>query len=137
MGKKILVIDDDLYLRELYVEVLKDEGFKVDFAVDGKEGLDKLLQGGYDLVLLDVMMPKLDGLGVLTKLQESVPAQKNGPIILLTNLSNDSAVKNALSKGATDYLIKTDFVPAELVKRVKEFLKGASSKTFTSTQPAR
>ncbi|MEK7071083.1 MAG: response regulator [Patescibacteria group bacterium] len=123
MAKKILVIDDDLYLRELYVEVMKDAGFEVDSAKDGKDGLEKLSQGGWDLTLLDIMMPNLDGLGVLTKLAESPPAQPNGPIIILTNLSNDPSMKEALKKGATSYLIKADFIPVQLVEKAKEFLK--------------
>src|SRR5438309_9558618 len=100
MAKKILVLDDDLYIRELYEEVLKNEGYDVDSAVDGEEGLGKLEKGGYDLILLDVMMPKLDGMGVLNALSKNPPAAINGPIILLTNLGQEPMLKVATNKGA-------------------------------------
>ncbi len=122
MAKKVLVVDDDLYIRELYEEVLRDEGFTVESAVDGEEGLKKLQQGGYDLVLLDVMMPKLDGLGVLDGLQKNPPKEKNGAIVLLTNLGHDPIIKDALSKGAASYLIKADLTPDQLVEKLKSFL---------------
>ena len=122
MAKKVLVVYDDLYIRELYEEVLRDEGFTVESAVDGEEGLKKLQQGGYDLVLLDVMMPKLDGLGVLDGLQKNPPKEKNGAIVLLTNLGHDPIIKDALSKGAASYLIKADLTPDQLVEKLKSFL---------------
>jgi len=123
MSKKILIIDDDLYIRELYEEVLKNAGFEVSSAVDGQEGLEKIKMGGFDLILLDVMMPKLDGLGLLAKLSQQPPKVKNGPIILLTNLSHDPVIKEALQKGAKTYLIKADLTPDQLVEKVKLFLK--------------
>ena len=122
MAKKILIVDDDLYIRELYEEVLKGEGYEVDAAVDGEDGLGRLKQGGYDLVLLDVMMPKIDGLGVLDGLQKT-PAQKpNGPIILLTNLGHDPIIKEAMNKGAVSFLIKADLTPDQLVEHLKKFV---------------
>src|SRR5262245_46595849 len=108
MGKKILLVDDDLYIRDVYFEVLKSDGFDVDTAINGEEALAKLHQGGYDLVILDVMMPKMDGIGVLDNLQKNPPLQKNGPIILLTNLGLDPLIKSAKSRGVTSYLIKAD-----------------------------
>src|SRR5207245_2526054 len=101
MSKKIIVVDDDQYIRELYEEVLKGEGYEVDSATNGEEGLPKLQQGGYDLVLLDVMMPKLDGMGVLNALSANPPLTKNGPIVLLTNLDNIALIKEAQTKGAS------------------------------------
>ena len=88
MANRILVVDDDPTLRELYDEVLKTAGYTIEFAVDGEEGLNKIRTGGFDLVLLDVMMPKLDGLGVLTKLQTESPKPAKMPVIIVwTNLS--------------------------------------------------
>src|SRR6185436_8567399 len=80
MGKRILLADDDLYIRDIYLEILKSDGFDVDTAINGEEALEKLHQGGYDLVILDVMMPKLDGIGVLDGLQKNPPLKQNGPI---------------------------------------------------------
>ena len=121
MAHTVLIVDDDQYLRDLYQEVLTSEGYKVDTAIDGKEGYDKLQSCLYDLVLLDVMMPKMDGLQVLTKLAElpPVPTRK---IVLLTNLAQDPVIQEAMKKGATTYLIKADLTPDQLTARIKEIL---------------
>lgn len=122
MPQKILVIDDDLFIRELYEEVLKNAGYEVDSAVNGEEGLNKLQQGGYDLTLLDLMMPKLDGLGVLSALSENPPAVKNGPIILLTNMSSDADAEKGLQKGAYSYFVKSDLTPDQLLEKAQKVL---------------
>lgn len=122
MAKKILVVDDDLYIRELYDEVLKTEGYDVETGVNGEEGLAKLQQGGYDLVLLDVMMPKRDGLSILNELSVHPPQVNNGPVILLTNLGQDPTIKEALSKGAASYLVKADITPDQLLANVRKLL---------------
>lgn len=123
MSKKILIVDDDMYLRDLYEEILKEAGFEVETAADGREGLTKLSLGGYDLTLLDVMMPHLDGLGVLSKLQEVKPTTPNGPIVLLTNLAHDPVIKEGLSKGAVAYLIKADMTPDQVLENVKKYIR--------------
>src|SRR3990167_5866710 len=85
--KRILVVEDERYLRELYVEILKEEGYEVDWAADGEEGYQAMYNGGYDLVLLDIILPKMDGLKILKKLKHETPPQKpNGVIIVLSNL---------------------------------------------------
>ena len=68
MAQKILLVDDDQFIREIYEELLKKAGYEVDTAVDGKEGYEKILNGGYNLILLDVMLPFLDGIGILDEL---------------------------------------------------------------------
>lgn len=122
MAKKILLIDDDVYIRDVYEEVLKGEGYEVETAINGEDGLNKLKQGGYDLVLLDVMMPTLDGIGVLEELKKNPPQLKNGPIVLLTNLGLDPVVKTAKDKGAASYLIKANITPRDLVETVARLL---------------
>ncbi len=120
MAKKILVVDDDQYIRELYEEVLKEAGYTVETAVDGEEGLALMQKGGYDLILLDVMMPKRDGLGVLSALNANPPVEKNGPIILVTNLGHDPIIKEAMQKGATSYMVKDSMNPDQFVENVKK-----------------
>jgi CheY-like chemotaxis protein len=122
MAKRILFVDDDLYIRDLYEEVLKEKGYNVDTAINGEEGLAKLQVGGYDLVLLDVMMPTLDGIGVLEELQKNPAKTPNGPIVLLTNLGLDPLIKSAKSKGVASYLVKSDLTPGDLVATVKKLL---------------
>lgn len=123
MAKKVLIVDDDAYLRDLYEEVLKEAGYEVITAVDGEDGVVKLQQGGIDLTLLDIMMPKLDGLGVLKKLQETPPAIPNGSIVLLTNLAQDPIMTEATQLGAKSYIIKADITPDQLIEKVKEYLQ--------------
>lgn len=122
MAKKILLVDDDQYLRELYLEILKDAGYEVATAVNGEEALTALSTGGFDLVLLDIMMPKLDGIGVLKSIQAKPPTTPNGPIILLTNLAHDPVLNEATALGATTFLIKADITPDQLLNKVKEYL---------------
>ena len=114
----ILLVEDDEFLSELYATKLNLEGFEVLSAVDGKKGL-KLAQDKHpDVVLLDIILPKLDGFEVLQALKGD-PATKEIPIILLTNLSQRDEVKRGLGLGAADYLIKAHFMPSEVVKKIK------------------
>ena len=122
MTKKILLVDDDQFIRELYEEILKNEGFEVDAAQDGKQGLEKILEGGFDLILLDVMMPQLDGIGVIRALEKSLPRHKNGPILLLTNLAHDPVIDEALQKGVKNCLNKADLTPEDFLHTVQSAL---------------
>lgn len=121
--KKVLIVDDDLYIRDLYEELLKGQkDCVVETAKDGDEGLKKISEGGYDLILLDVMMPKLDGHGVLVKLKETPPKAKNGPIMILTNLANDPVIDECLKEGAKGSYIKSDHTPEEFLTMVNKYL---------------
>lgn len=122
-SERILVIEDDQFLRELYEELLKDEGYSVDMAADGEEGLKKFHEGGYNLVLLDIMLPKIDGLEILRKSQENKPKKDNGPVVLLTNLGQDSIIKEGFSLGASGYLVKSAMNPDQVLNEIKVFLK--------------
>lgn len=122
MNKKILIAEDDEFLRELYADILKTEGYQVTTAVDGEDALQKLTQGGWDLVLLDIIMPKLSGLEVAKKAKELPPTSlPNKSIIFLTNLDKGEEIKEALLLG-TGYLIKSQITPGDLVKEVKLYL---------------
>ena len=123
MARKIMVVDDDLYIRELYVEILKGEGYTVESAQNGEEAINKLKDGGYDLILLDIMMPKVDGLGVMDTLAKNPPPTKNGPILLLTNLDHGPLIKDAMSRGAAAFIVKADITPADLITQVKKYLE--------------
>ncbi|PJE69991.1 response regulator [Candidatus Shapirobacteria bacterium CG10_big_fil_rev_8_21_14_0_10_48_15] len=124
MSKKILIVEDEQYLRELYEEIIKDEGFAVDTAKDGWEGYSAMSKGGYDLVLLDIMLPKLDGLEILQKLKKAgLPKKANKKVVILTNLSKDLAIAHGLELGCDGYLIKSDLTPDQVIKSVKGFLE--------------
>ncbi|MBI2590943.1 MAG: response regulator [Candidatus Blackburnbacteria bacterium] len=120
--KKILLVDDDLYIRDLYEEILKSAGYIVECAIDGEEGLQKAQVGGYNLILLDIMMPKRDGLGVLRGLVQSPPKRKNGPVVLLTNMAHDDVIEEGLKLGASSYIIKTDVDGDKLVEEVEKHI---------------
>ncbi len=121
--KKILIIEDDQFLREFYQELLQSEGFSVDVAADGEVAKNKATQGGYDLILLDIMLPKIDGLQVLGQLKISPPRQANGPIVILTNLGQNAIIEQSFALGASGYLIKSAMNPDQVLQEVKSYLK--------------
>lgn len=119
---KILVVEDDLFLRELYSETLSSEGYTVDTAADGQEGLEKIKKGGWDLVLLDIIMPKQSGLEVMEKIKAEPPKIRNKSIVFLTNLDKDEEIKEALRLG-DGYIIKSQITPGDLVNEIKLYLQ--------------
>ena len=118
----LLLVEDDAPTRNLYHQVLSDAGFKVTLANDGEQGLTLAKKGGFDFILLDVMLPKKDGLAVLSALKQQPPKTKNGPIFLLTNLAHDSVIKEAKSLGVKEHLIKSDITPDQLITKLKALL---------------
>ncbi|MBP6859102.1 MAG: response regulator [Candidatus Magasanikbacteria bacterium] len=118
----ILIVEDDLFLAEIYQKKFEMEGFKVSMANDGEKAVTDIKKKMPDLVLLDILLPKLDGFSVLEAIK-SDNASKDIPIILLTNLGQQDDVQRGLEKGAADYLIKTHFKPSEVVDKVRKLLK--------------
>lgn len=121
--KKILIVEDDQFLREFYQELLQGEGFEVDVAPDGEVGFNKLHQGGFDLVLLDIMLPKKDGIEILKENKMSAPSAANGPIVVLTNLGQDAIIKTCFDLGASGYMIKSALNPDQVLTEVKNYLQ--------------
>ena len=122
-GKKILLVEDETELRELYEMLLKDAGYDVTSAPDGKKGLEALEQGGFDLVLLDIMLPFIDGLEILERLSDKKETkQPTKTIVLLTNLAQDQTIAKALEFGVRGYMIKSDYNPEQLLQAVSDFL---------------
>lgn len=121
---KILLVDDDPLLVRMYQKKLENDGYTVATASDGEEGLVKVSEFLPDLILLDVMMPKLNGFLVLTKLKEN-PETAKIPVIMLTNVgSSDEDAEQGLELGAVAYLVKAVNRPSKVVSRVKEILSG-------------
>ena len=118
----ILLVEDDEALRNMYQLILSRKGYAVDMASDGEEGLKKAREGGYAIVLLDLLMPKLDGIGVLKGLKAEGPKKPNGPVILLSNAQFDHMVKDATELGAKGVLLKAGLLPADLVMAVQGYL---------------
>jgi DNA-binding response OmpR family regulator len=120
--KKILIIEDDKFLRELISRKLSGEGFGVAEAVDGEEGVKKIKEENPDLVLLDLILPGIDGFEVLSKAKED-PKTSSIPIIILSNLGQKEEIEKGLKLGAVDYLIKAHFTPGEIIEKIKNVLK--------------
>ncbi|MDD5342578.1 MAG: response regulator [Patescibacteria group bacterium] len=121
---KILLIEDDPLMVRMYQRKFKADGHDLGIALDGEEGLVKVREFKPDLVLLDIMMPKLDGLEVLKRMKADSKL-KSIPVILLTNLgASEEDVNRGLELGAVAYLIKSEYQPDEVVTKVKEILAG-------------
>jgi DNA-binding response OmpR family regulator len=118
---KILFIEDDITLVKMYERKFVSDGYDVVVAYDGLEGLEKATKEKADLILLDIMLPKLDGLALFKKLR-SQPRTFTTPVILLTNFGQEDAVFECFKLGAVDYLVKTDVTPQQVVKKVENFL---------------
>lgn len=122
-NKKILIVEDEEALLDIYVTVLKEQGFEVDGAKDGQEGLDKMLIGGYDLVLLDIIMPRLNGKDVLLKYKETTPKSPNKKIVPLTNLIDGPMIDELHGLGAEGFLLKSNYTPDLFIIEVKKLLE--------------
>lgn len=123
MAKKILIVDDDLYIRQLYKEICTHAGMKVDTAADGAEACEKVKKTHFNLILLDLMMPKQDGLSFMDRVSDDCPSAKHIPIVILTNLAHESVIAQALEKGAASALIKSDLTPRKLIETINRFVK--------------
>jgi len=119
---KIVLIEDEEMLSNMYEAKFTKEGYEIKKALDGETGLQLIQTNKPDLVLLDIIMPKLDGFSVLRKIKED-PKTKNVPVILLTNLGQDEDIKKGNILGAAGYLVKANLTPAQVVEKAKEFLK--------------
>mgnify|MGYP000232785036 CR=1 FL=1 len=117
--KKLLLIEDDSALREIYKRVFEENGWKVYEAENGKVALEMLKKCSPDIILLDILMPEKDGFDFLRAFKEK---GMKYPVVVLTNLSGEEYRQKTLELGARDYLLKVDFTPQELVKKVESYL---------------
>jgi len=120
--KKILVIEDDIFLRRIINKKLLKEGYSVIEATDGEKGLESAKQEKPDLVLLDLVLPEMDGFEVLAKIKKD-PLISKTPVIILSNLGQKNDVKKGLELGAADFLVKAHFTPGEIVEKINSILK--------------
>ncbi|MFH0791931.1 MAG: response regulator [bacterium] len=117
MAKKILILEDETILSELLKKKLTSEGYDVLTAMDGVEGLAKMKDSHPDLILLDIVMPKLGGIEVMEEMQKS-DELKNIPVIIISNSGQPVEIDRAQRLGARDWLIKTEFDPQNVVEKV-------------------
>lgn len=119
--KKILLVDDEKDTATVFQTVLKQGGYEVTVAVNGQDALATAKAGQFDLILLDQMMPDMSGNDVL-QLMKTDPMIQNTPVAMLTNFSHDEMIKEALNRGATDYILKYQVSHEDLIAKVKSLV---------------
>jgi DNA-binding response OmpR family regulator len=122
MAKKILIIEDDKFLRELISQKILKENYDIAEAVDGESGLKAAKDEKPDLVLLDLILPGIDGFEVLSRIKADISIS-NIPVIILSNLGQREDIERGLKIGAVDYMIKAHFTPAEIISKIASILK--------------
>ena len=125
---RILLVEDEELLRKMYRKKL-ELAFEVETAADGEEGLAKAREFRPDLILLDIVMPKLNGIGVLKKIKAD-PVINWIPVVMLTNLATGAAIQECLEAGSQGYIIKSDSTPSKLLQEVKKFLVEVQDRRF-------
>ena len=124
--KKILLVEDDPFLIDIYTTKLKEGGFSVEVAESGEEGLRKLNEKSFDLLVLDIVLPRIDGWKILEEIKNQKSKDRNLKglkIIILSNLGQKEEVEKGLELGATKYLIKAHYTPSEVVAEIKQLLE--------------
>jgi len=120
--KKILLVEDETILSELYQEKLRKAGFSVVTATEAETGLEIAKAEKPDFILLDILLPKGNGIFFLTNLRKD-PEIASLSVIVFSNLDDPETKKEAMRLGAKDYLIKTNYTPGEIVEKIKEYIK--------------
>lgn len=134
-GHSVLVVDDDATLLELYEEYLKNAGFNVTAAHDGEEALEKAKEVNPTIILLDLMMPKMNGIEVLRHLKAD-PNLKTIPVIVFTALIQELEMQESFAAGAADYVVKTEVTPKGILDKINKILTSQPA-TAVSQAPAK
>lgn len=125
--KNILIVDDEPDLRMMFKDILETWGYQTDEAEDGEQCLEKLEKSKYDLILLDLMMPRMDGMEALTEIKKNQDKYGSAPVLILTNLTSDVAIKEGFERRADGYLIKTELTPEQVIKEIENVLQDKAS----------
>lgn len=120
--KKILIIEDEKFLLEMYQSRFEKEGYRVSTAIDGQHGLELAQKEKPDLIILDIVMPGMDGYEVIKNLKKNSQTRKI-IILVFSNLGQQEEINQGLKLGADDYIVKTDLTPSELINKVERMLK--------------
>ena len=120
---KILIVEDDPLMSRLYQKIFTFEGYAIDIATDGVEALDKVRKDKPTLILLDIMMPRMNGLEFLGKVK-SDPDTKSIPVVILTNLAGQQDAERGITDGAVKYIVKSEYEPKQIANMVKEIIAG-------------
>ena len=135
--RTLLIVEDDFHIQDIYRMAFTKTGeYTVETASDGQEALVKINTHPYDIILLDIMLPKVTGIDVLRAIRNPASPTKNTPVILITNLGQDEIIKEAFKIGADGYLIKAQFTPQDVINEVNSFfdqLKQANQENAPAT----
>lgn len=119
--EKILIIEDDRFIAKMYQTKLSLEGYAVEVAENGVQGVEKIKSFEPDLVLLDIIMPEMDGFGVLETIRDDDTINSTS-VVVMSNLAQEDHLKRAKALGAKDYIVKSQLTPMDVVKKIKEVL---------------
>ena len=137
---KVLLVEDEEFIRDLFKRQLDLSGFATDAFSNGQDGLAAISKNAYDLVLLDIMLPDINGLQILQNIRQN-PATKEIAVVLLTNLGQDAVIKQGFELGADGYLVKAAYTPDQIVQEVKNIMAKKSPQAHapsavTTSSPA-
>jgi CheY-like chemotaxis protein len=119
--RKILIAEDDFFIRDIYSKVFSLSGYEVQVAVDGQDALDKIKAQPYDMVLLDIMMPRMTGIDVLKNVRTLETPAKSIPIFIITNLGQQNVIEEAFKLGMDGYILKSQVTPQQIVDEINNY----------------
>ena len=126
-AKTVLIVEDDFFILDMYRLLFMKKGYEVLTATDGQAGLDMANNNKVDVILLDIMLPKMNGIEVLRTLRQPDSQTKDIPVFLLSNLGQEDIIKEAFKIGAQGYMLKANLLPQQVVDQVEDFFKKGSS----------
>lgn len=118
---KLIIVEDDPFLLSILAEKLKETGFDIETAIDGEDGLNKIKKNNFNLILLDMVLPQIDGFKIMEELRKDERLNKI-PVIVLSNLYDKNNIDKAILLGAREYIVKAYNTPEEIVFKIKSFL---------------
>lgn len=124
MDKKLLLVEDDIFIQELYHRELQKAGFTVDACANGLDAVKMFEQNDYGLVMLDIMIPGKDGVAVLEEIKKNANTTKAAtPVVMLTNMGQEDIIEKTKTLGAVGYLIKSEYDPYQVIEEIKKYIK--------------
>jgi len=119
--RKILIAEDDFFIRDIYSKVFSMSGYQVEIAVDGLDALEKIKTQQFDMILLDIMMPRMTGIDVLKNARTLNTPAKNTPIFIITNLGQQNVIEEAFKLGMDGYILKSQVSPQQIVDEINNY----------------
>jgi two-component system response regulator ResD len=130
--RKILIAEDDFFIRDIYSKVFSLSGYDVNVAVDGADALEKIKAQQYDMILLDIMMPRMTGIDVLKNVRALSTPAKSTPIFIITNLGQQNVIEQAFKLGMDGYILKSQVSPQQIVEEINNYFINKESQKPTS-----